>query len=1026
MCLVGFYSPPFTIGGVNTCNEMEAVTFECASTNTANCPCPVTGEMLAYSGTITIGSADTYYAHSMNCAYHLDTPSLLNMSFTSFAATDDAATSKDTHFVEKNYDFLRLYKVTDFVDAVQPNKYGGHSSAVYGVHSVNTGEGYIYWTPESSGQQDCWQDGRTCSVGASSPVNVFKDSAGTPRTGKWKIRFTSDGSQQRRGFELLWWIGERPTSRRRLLQAPAEAETDSEVGTELAGADALYVPMYLPRRVELEAVHLESVLYPDETTPDSWERLYVSVGLESRREGLAGCGYRIRVAAMDEELRVVSHQKTVAESRLHELGCTVVLDAQGIGECELEVPTDLATVNTRRYVALTAEVVAPAEAVRCQWPATDLFTATLEPHSMMYACAPDSFWSEDQKRCVACAVQNVDEHASVCADGFYMPGCRALVVAHLVTSALCRACNAGTRLAASFEWVGAGICEWHCKDGYFQDSSTTCGVCTTRLQGKCETGQKWEPCSHTTAETCQPCPKTLRGAYTENEQFVAATHAESTECRTECKPGHYRESDHSCRVCVTVDTLRLEKDVSLGPSRQVFFRFAACNESSNTLAVECPAVAHGYYTQDGAGPGANCTLECENRFHQIDGQCVECERILGLDGTPLPPEAYRITSETCDYECRPDHHYAARGPNRTCVLCNLSTCAVGSYLTGDNCSECVSCVHEQLANGLFASTGQLDDDASCVEVCPPNMFAGIGRCVPHTSIQCASGEYLLPGTPHMDSMCLPCSSCAGRRLVTSCQPNADSVCTACAPLLANEYLTDNNCTTACMPGTLRDQAGGCEVCATLCPPGTHRPTGTRRGEDTPTNTSGCAHCAPCASIPAQATFVDGCVWTCSEGFVLSGSQLCVAELASLPPRAQRRAATVVCSHSEYLDSAYQCRSCTSLGWATPDPQGQGVRWRRKVWGQGKEVCQFECLTPYIQYLRSADGTAFCYTSDEYEAHVALANHRLPGVLVQGFASDNDATTIDAKALEMSDTMKVFLIVMSAGFVLVMIAATLLL
>lgn len=160
--------------------------------------------------------------------------------------------------------------------------------------------------------------------------------------------------------------------------------------------------------------------------------------------------------------------------------------------------------------------------------------------------------------------------------------------------------------------------------------------------------------------------------------------------------------------------------------------------------------------------------------------------------------------------------------------------------------------------------------------------------------------------------------------------------------------------------------------------------------------------------------------------MLSGSQLCVAELASLPPRAQRRAATVVCSHSEYLDSAYQCRSCTSLGWATPDPQGQGVRWRRKVWGQGKEVCQFECLTPYIQYLRSADGTAFCYTSDEYEAHVALANHRLPGVLVQGFASDNDATTIDAKALEMSDTMKVFLIVMSAGFVLVMIAATLLL
>ena len=814
--------------------------------------------------------------------------------------------------------------------------------------------------------------------------------------------------------------------------------------TDLAGADKLYVPMYVPKRAELEKVHLESLLYPDDTTPtspDSWERLYVSVGLESRREGLDGCSYRIGVAAMDEELRVVSHKNTKAENRLHELGCTVALDAQGIGECVLEVPTHLATVNTHRYVALTAEVVVPAEApeeaVRCRWPDTDLFTATLEPHTMMYACAPKSFWSEDLKQCVTCAVQNVDKHPSVCADGHYIPGCGVLIAEHLVTSEDCRSCDANNRPVDSFEWVGAGLCDWKCKDEYFLDSNAICQPCTTALKETCETGRMWQKCSRTTAEECIPCPTISHGIYTENEQYVAQTYADPKECCSKCNPGHYRESDNSCRVCVTIDTLRLEKDIRHGPDRQVFFSFTGCNETSNTLAVDCPHVENGGYTHDGIETEANCTrLECDNSFHLVDGQCVECESILGPDGTPLEAKVYRITSETCDHECNTDNLYRNRSTNTStiCVLCNASMCPVGRYLTGDNCSVCESCVHTELSNGEFASSGQLDDATSCSEVCPSQMFAGIGRCVSHTQITCEPDEYQRNGTQTYDAMCLQCELCAGRRLVTPCQPYADSVCDNCEPLHANEILTDNNCTTACRPGTLRDQTGECEVCA-LCPLGEFRPTGTRRGVDTDTNTSdtntsdtntsGCAYCTPCAKIPTQAIFVDGCVWDCSEGYVLSDS-LCVAEVASVSLRAQRRAATVVCGHSEYLDSAYQCRSCSSLGWATPDQQGLGTRWRMKVWGHGKQVCEFECLTPYVEYLRSADGSAFCYTSDEYQAHVALANHQLPDVLTQGFAANNDALATDTPALEMSDSMKAFLVALSAGFVLVMIAATLLL
>ena len=176
------------MGDDNVCIEGGAI-FNCRGASegqTANCPCPVTGE--ATSGTITIGGADTYYAGNMNCVYYLDTQSLLHMSLTSFA-TGEGGLGWTQQFVEYNYDFLNLYKVEVDANGVQTRsqEYGEHRDA-----EAKSGEGYITWTPMSKNLLE---------------ENVFKDSSDKARTGRWEVVFTSDSSSNRKGFELLWWSG---------------------------------------------------------------------------------------------------------------------------------------------------------------------------------------------------------------------------------------------------------------------------------------------------------------------------------------------------------------------------------------------------------------------------------------------------------------------------------------------------------------------------------------------------------------------------------------------------------------------------------------------------------------------------------------------------------------------------------------------------------------------------------------------------------------------------------------------------
>jgi len=95
-------------------------------------------------------------------------------------------------------------------------------------------------------------------------------------------------------------------------------------------------------------------------------------------------------------------------------------------------------------------------------------------------------------------------------------------------------------------------------------------------------------------------------------------------------------------------------------------------------------------------------------------------------------------TSSADYACRAAALYVRRnltsGGIVTCVLCNASACAIGAYLAGANCSECRACERRALVNGLFMSSGALDEPGSCAEQCPPGRFADFEQCVEHSQV----------------------------------------------------------------------------------------------------------------------------------------------------------------------------------------------------------------------------------------------------------------------------------------------------
>jgi len=784
---------------------------------------------------------------------------------------------------------------------------------------------------------------------------------------------------------------------RRLLTAPVVSLPARRLLAESLDHQTYFAAMYVPTASELAEIDLGGVLYgSNDALTSNWQRLFVMVGLQTRTRAseMTGCEFRIRLAALSANNTVMGR---AAYSRLFELGCILLFDERGSGECVMEVPTSLALVSAHRRVALLAEVVNAAEQSRCEWPDQDLFTASLVPYLSQNLCTHDHFWSQDTAACVSCEMANSEVVDNVCGMGEYIRGCDA--ISHLDSSivAECQPClNANHNAAQSFEWL-AGICQWQCAAGFFLADSVRCEACTSNLAPVCGTvaGMRYQECSRTMNEACVKCAPILRGLYSMNEVFVAAELG-GQECQSECKPGFYRR-DESCRVCASVQNMQLTLDLVHGASRGVFYRFDACNAINDTSAVLCEWQQNGRYVGDASAVGLSCAYECDAGFHAIHGLCVECSTPRSIDGTLLPPAAYTFTDTNCSFQCRADALHLLRsasdGANSSCVFCNASVCGTGTHLAGGNCSECHPCERRSLVNGIFISNGLVDSPGSCQEECAEGSFADFEQCIEHSVVACMPQEYQMAGTSSVDVMCLPCSDCRGRRLVSACTASRNSECAACQALGAEEEYVDTNCSIACVSGALRNASGVCELCVDECLPGSFRDF---------SGDQSCVQCAPCPPLRANSNYTDECRWTCNRGYTILGNAAqCVPEPITMVMRVAVSDVQAQCNESEFRVGDFECRPCAELDVVVPATEGLGVRWRWRRWTQqGAGLCEFECLTPYLLFVGS-DGSKFCYTPVEYSAHLQL----LHSELYEADAADGMPRRPTRRASNTSETAK---------------------
>jgi len=368
-----------------------------------------------------------------------------------------------------------------------------------------------------------------------------------------------------------------------------------------------------------------------------------------------------------------------------------------------------------------------------------------------------------------------------------------------------------------------------------------------------------------------------------------------------------------------------------------------CACSVDTAPELCAGLDNGIFVGNTLSSGAGCPFECAPGFLTIHGQCVQCAVPLGLDCAALAPAAFVFTTAQCDFGCRTDLSYVLR--NATCVFCNASRCANGSYLAGAACSECRACERRTLVSSAFVSHGKLDMQGSCAEQCEPGFFADFEQCVEHLVVTCQPHEYQMPGTPTVDVMCLSCADCSGRRLVVACTPSRNAQCAPCPALGPNEAFFDLNCSVACLSACLRDATGDCEMCADECLPGTFRDySGSRT----------CLQCAPCPPLRANSNYTTECSWNCAEAFTLraDGAE-CEPETPVIPvldaPTPER-----TCNESEFRNAS-EYRPCVDLGVAIPAQEGLGTRWRWNRWGRtGAGLCEFECLAQYMLFVGLAD------------------------------------------------------------------------
>ena len=440
--------------------------------------------------------------------------------------------------------------------------------------------------------------------------------------------------------------------------------------------------MYVPTQSQLQELDLQTLMWGDNA--QNWERLHVTVTLETKKLAKSGCEYGVSLLPVDSD----GFPLEIETGQLRELGCATqicafvdgvkvcdVNDNPGsdlevdtvMGKCHVSIPTALAnsTINTKRFVGLNATWLhSDAGNYTCEITHLDdmTLTVTLEPFTAMYDCEDNFFWSHQDEECKPCQNEDI---LSLCPPGHFVRGCDAL--AH-VGESYCSPCeNTPANFDTGFyAWHPTSECVLECVNNqqyqYFMNG-TVCSPCTQSLRTCSEDpennccaktpGKMWQACTSSQNEQCVDCPEILKLQYSQNEVHIPWTSdCESyfiqsfytlpkeppyCECQTTCIDNHYRSltiPNVPCVPCSTGQELLLTAEASAEAGET--YKFQQCTKASNT-------------------------------------QILQCERKeLGCDGIPYSGKVFDL----CD---------VCGGDNSTCVGCDG---VIASGKKNDDCGIC--------------------------------------------------------------------------------------------------------------------------------------------------------------------------------------------------------------------------------------------------------------------------------------------------------------------------------------------------
>ena len=714
--------------------------------------------------------------------------------------------------------------------------------------------------------------------------------------------------------------------------------------------------LHIPSDTDLAQLAIDSTVRGSDIS--GWRRLHATALVRSAGDSLVDCVYDLRLVALDDRFK-----PRQASSKV---GCRMRLKTEGVqavGRCHIEVP--FAMANSARIVGLVLSQGA------CVLPPVDSLTVELNPFTSMSECLEHQYLDADTAKCAPCEMKDV-----VCGPGFYAAGCEAM----LSESGLVACLRCPTPTHARFTNASVTCNDWTCAASFFR-SDSRCLNCTTALKTVCAKtkGQMWAACTGMDNEKCIDCPL---GLLPRNAEWT-----NTSQCAWKCQKAYFNNNG-ICESCLSLKILKSVLSIQGTRAPGAFYKFRPCTDTRQAEFSTCEFQQrlNATYTGDATEFLNDCPVTCAEYLHQASTtvvhqnttwkatQCMQCplaSEPTYVDGTLVPRSGYDMDT-SCAATCRTaSQHYPVEGIASRCAYCPAGWCGTGQYVaTADGCMRCRNCTSHLQGAFVFQREGLVNNNASCEETCAPGYYLaddGV-RCLPHTDVQCAAGQFKVNGTARRDARCDECTDCTGYRQVRACTLTQDAKCESCGPLVWwSSFWNGTDCELACRAAytKLYTPKPRCQRCSP-CPHGSERVS-------RPANCSDCRACSP--PKPQHSEYISQCAWKCEKYHVLhlddeTGMPQCVYSAAwstnvpALPPRRQYN---ISCSKGQKLTDELLCEDCLT-------PSGLNDSQINVEWRWTDVGCVWQCTPGLIHYVNATENSteSFCLTRSKYRALVVRA------------------------------------------------------